>query len=90
MSAQYMSDEQFELVQQIAVDNLAAWKASRVVKTPKWYTAPDADVCAPCRSHHGAVVNVSDADIAVTLPPLPACSSTRCRCYFRPCDISIE
>jgi len=38
----------------------------------------------------GTVVKTADAEIGVNLPPLPACSSSRCRCYFRPCDISIE
>jgi len=90
MSAHYMSDEQFILAQQTAADNLAAWKASGVVKTLKWYSAADADVCATCRAHHGAVLNLSDAEIGVNLPPHPGCSSARCRCYFRPWDISIQ
>jgi hypothetical protein len=85
-----MSDEQFRLVQQTAAENLAAWKASGVVKTLRWYSAEDTDVCAACKAQHAIVVDVSDAEISVNLPPLLACSSTRCRCYFRPCEVSIE
>jgi hypothetical protein len=59
MSTHYMSDEQFKLVQQTAAHNLAAWKASGVVKTLKWYTAQDTDVCAACQARSGAVVNTS-------------------------------
>ncbi len=90
MSAHYMSDEQFKLVQQTAADNLAAWKASGVLKTLRRYSAEHADVCAPCRAPRGVVINLSEAEIGVALPPLPGCSSTRCRCYFRPWDISVE
>jgi hypothetical protein len=80
-----MSDEQFNLVQ-----NLTAWKDSGVVEMLKWYSAKDADVCAARRAHHGIVLNISDAEIGVNLPPLPTCSSVRCRCHFRPEDISIS
>ena len=90
MSAHYMSDQQFELVQQAAVLNLAAWKASGVVKTLKYYSADDANVCAACKAHHGGVVSIWDAEIGANLPPLPDCSSRRCRCYFRPEDVSIQ
>jgi SPP1 gp7 family putative phage head morphogenesis protein len=90
MSAQHSSEEQFELVQQTAVQNLIAWKVSGVVKTLRWYSAEDADACAPCRARHGAVVNTADAAIGVNLPPLSTCSSARCRCYFRPSGISLE
>jgi SPP1 gp7 family putative phage head morphogenesis protein len=79
MSAHYMSDEQFNLAQQTAADNPTAWKKSGVVKTLKYYSAEDADVCAICRAHHGAVVNISEAAIGANLPPLPACSSRACR-----------
>ena len=65
MSAQYSSEEQFELVQQTAAQNLIAWKASGVVKALRWYSAEDADACAPCRARHGAVVNTADAAIGV-------------------------
>jgi hypothetical protein len=85
-----MSDEQFKLIQQTGADNLAAWKNSGVMKVPKYYSAEDADVCASCRAHHGAIVSISEAEIGVNLPPLPTCSSARCRYYFRPWDISIE
>jgi len=85
-----MSDQQFKLVQQTTAHNLAAWKDSGVVKTLKYYSAEDADVCATCRAHHGAILNISDSEIAVNLPRLPTCSSKRCLCYFRPWDISIE
>jgi len=90
MSAHYMSDEQFKPVQETAAQNLATWKTSGVVKTVKYYGAQDTDVCAACRARHGVVVNISEAEIGTNLPPLPACSSGRCRCYFRPWDVSIE
>jgi len=45
-----MSDEQFKLIQQTASQNLTAWKKSGVVKTQKYHTAADADVCASCRA----------------------------------------
>ena len=85
-----MRDEQFKLVQETAAHNLAAWKTSGVVKILKCYSADDAHVCATCRAHHGAVVNVSNTTIGVDLPPHPACSSRRCRCYFRPWDVSVK
>jgi len=59
-----MSDQQFKLVQQTTAHNLAAWKDSGVVKTLKYYSAEDADVCATCRAHHGAILNISDSEIA--------------------------
>jgi len=90
MSAQYISDEQFKLVQESAATNLTAWMNSDVVKTLKYFSAEDADVWALCRAHHGTIVKTADAEIGVNLPPLSNCSSPRCRCYFRPCNISIE
>ena len=90
MGAQYMSVEQFKLVQQTAVHNLAAWKQSGVVKTLKYFSAEDADVWAACKARHGVLVDIAEAEIGVTLAPLPAFSSTRCRCYFRPWDVPIE
>lgn len=76
-------------VQQIAADNLAAWKDSGVVMTLKWHSAEDPDVCATCRARHGTVPKIADAEIGVNLPPHSACSSARCRCHFRPWVFSI-
>ena len=89
MSTHYMSEEQFALVQRANADNLAAWKHSGVVNSLKWYSAEDEDVCPACRAHDGRIIPISDAKLGVNLPPHEACISTRCRCYFRPSDISI-
>jgi len=43
-----MSDAQFKLIQETAAQNLTAWKNSGVVKTLKFFSAEDADVCAAC------------------------------------------
>ena len=85
-----MSDEQYKLIHETAAQNLTAWRNSGVIKALKFLSADDPDVYVRCRALHGAIVSISDAEIGVNLPPLPACSSARCRCYFQPWDISIE
>ena len=85
----YMDDEHFALVKETAAHNLAAWQASGVVKTLKYYSAEDADVCAACAERHGSIVQVVEGKIGDNLPPLGTCQNVRCRCY-RPETISIE
>jgi hypothetical protein len=77
-------------LREIATGNLNAWKASGVVKTLKHYSAEDTEVCAPCRQHHGTIVTIADGRIAGNLPPINACVNGRCRCYFRPWDVSLQ
>jgi hypothetical protein len=74
----------------LARNNLDAWRASGVVKTLKHYTAEDAGVCAERSNRHGSITAIGDAEVGVNLPPVHACSNGRCRCYFRPWDISSE
>ena len=72
-----------------------AWKQTGVVKTIKWYTAEDAEVCDSCEAEDGAEVGIdenfydegdeidggSTADYGeVGGPPL----HPNCRCYIRP------
>ena len=78
-----------KLIHETAAQNLLAWKNSGVVKTLKYFSAEDEDACASCRAHDGTIITIADAEISVNLPPLLTCSSSRCRCYFRPRDISI-
>ena len=49
----------------------------------------DADVCAACWERHGSVVQVENGKMGDDLPPLAACESVRCRCYFRPEQVSM-
>lgn len=84
------NDEKFALIKQIAVNNLQAWRLSGVVRTLKCYSAQDRDVCPQCADHLGAVVKIEDARIGINLPPFDTCTARRCRCYFRPCEISRE
>ena len=74
----------------VASANLAAWRASGVVKTLKFYSAEDADVCTECATQHGTIVNIADGKVGVNLPPLKTCERIRCRCYFRPWDVSLD
>jgi SPP1 gp7 family putative phage head morphogenesis protein len=60
-------------LREIATGNLDAWKASGVVKTLKYYSADDAEVCSSCKQHHGLIVKVDDTAIGKNLPPLGAC-----------------
>jgi hypothetical protein len=48
-------------LREVAIGNLEAWKQSGVVKTLKYYSAEDAEVCAPCRLHHGAMIAIAAA-----------------------------
>ena len=77
-------------LKEIAAANLDAWQRSGVVKTLKYYSADDADVCVGCRKHHGVIIAIADGSISENLPPLDACVNNRCRCYFRPWDISVR
>jgi SPP1 gp7 family putative phage head morphogenesis protein len=77
-------------LREIATGNLHAWKEFGVVKTLKYYSAEDTEVCAPCRRHHGAIVTIADGRVGQNLPPLDACVNERCRCYFRPSDVSLQ
>ena len=85
----WMSDEQFEHVQKIARVSLASWQESGVAHSFRIYSAGDRDTCWPSKQHISQVVRTQDALIGVTLPPFPQCTSRRCRCYFRPEDISL-
>jgi SPP1 gp7 family putative phage head morphogenesis protein len=85
-----MSAENLALVKETALSNLIAWKKSGVVKSLKYYSAEDVDVCAACKAHHGSIVTIEDGTVGVNLPPLGACSCAKCRCYLRPWDISTE
>jgi NAD+--asparagine ADP-ribosyltransferase len=77
-------------LREIAEKNLVAWKQSGVVKTLKFYSADDGEACGACQQQHGKVVAVADGEIGLNLPPLDACTNARCRCYFRPWDVSVE
>jgi SPP1 gp7 family putative phage head morphogenesis protein len=77
-------------LREIAVANLDAWKQSGVVKTLKYYSAEDAEVCSQCRQHHGMIVRTDEAVIGSNLPPIDGCLNWRCRCYFRPWDVSLQ
>jgi len=90
MTAHYMSDENFALVQETAAANLAAWTRSGVVKTLMCYSAQDDDVCQTCREHQGRIVKIDEATIGLNIPKFDGCSCIQCRCYFRPWDISTE
>jgi SPP1 gp7 family putative phage head morphogenesis protein len=76
-------------VREIAKSNLDAWKRSGV-KTLKFYSADDGEACGACQQQHGKVVAVNDGVVGLNLPPLDACTTARCRCYFRPWDVMIE
>ena len=74
----------------IAAGNLDVWKRSGVIGSLRCYSAEDAEVCAPCRRHHGLIVRVDEGAIGKNLPPLDACVNGRCRCYFRPWDVLLQ
>jgi SPP1 gp7 family putative phage head morphogenesis protein len=77
-------------LREIATENLNAWKEAGVVKTLKYHSAEDAEDCPPCRRHHGLIVRIDEGAIGKNLPPLDACVNERCRCYFRPWDVSLQ
>ena len=77
-------------LREIATGNLYAWEESGVVKTLKYYSAEDTEVCAPCRRHHGTIITIADGRIGGNLPPLDACVNGQCRCYFRPWDVTLQ
>jgi len=80
--ARFMSSE--------GAQNLRTWSRSGVVKTLRCYSAEDADVCRECRALDGTIIKIEDAEIGTNLPPLKTCRAKRCRCYFRPWDISVD
>lgn len=80
------------------------WKQSGVVKTIKWYTAKDEDVCQYCEELDGKVINVddnffdlgdsakgSDGDsYAIDYADVEAPPlHPDCRCYTQPEDVSL-
>mgnify|MGYP003694007633 CR=1 FL=1 len=77
-------------LREIATENLNAWKEAGVVKTLKYYSAEDAEECAPCRRHHGLIVRIDEERSAKTCRRLMACVNERCRCYCRPWDVSLQ
>jgi hypothetical protein len=85
-----MRGEQRDQVNEIAKQNLSAWKESDVVKSVKWHTVEDKDVCATCREMSGSIVPITHAHMGANLPPLSSCKSGKCRCYFRPEEVSID
>jgi SPP1 gp7 family putative phage head morphogenesis protein len=71
--------------------NLQAWQQSVVVKTVKWYTAEDENVCPQCEALDGKTVDIGDDFFTASYgdgnqPPL----HPDCRCYVRPDQISTE
>jgi hypothetical protein len=86
---EWMSDKEAREVLKIALASLKSWRATGVVHSFRIYCAHDDDTCDACNSHAGNIGNIERAYIAVTLPPFPECSARRCRCYFRPEDISV-
>ena len=82
-----------------------AWKQSGVVKSIKWYTAEDDQVCEWCDGMDGQVIDIDDnffdkGDVATgsdgSTMPLDYDDvgspplHVNCRCYTQPEDISIE
>ena len=80
------------------------WQQSGVVKTLKWYTAEDDDVCEFCRRMNGKVVDIH-ATFVNAGDTIEGAEGGRmisdfdvehpslhlgCRCYFRPDKISID
>ena len=84
--------------------NRAAWQQSGVVKTLKWYTAEDDDVCKFCKRMNGKVidihatfVNAGDVIGGVDGGTMAFDHNVEnpllhlgCRCYCRPDKISID
>jgi SPP1 gp7 family putative phage head morphogenesis protein len=85
-----MANADNEPIREIAAQNLLAWKKAGVVKSLKYYSADDDAVCDNCKKHSGAIIEISKAEMGYNLPPITECSSSRCRCYFRPYDISLN
>ena len=46
MAAHHMTEGQLKLIQETAAADLATWKQYGLLKTIKWYSVADADVCA--------------------------------------------
>jgi hypothetical protein len=82
--------------------NKAAWKASGVVQTVKWYTAEDDKVCEFCEKLNGTEISIDDNffDSGDTISGSDGGVTTAnygdigepplhpdCRCYIRPEDI---
>jgi hypothetical protein len=65
---------------EIALANQGAGKQSGVVKTVKFISGQDADVCAACKRHDRRIVGVQDGVVRASLPPLDACTNARCCC----------
>ena len=82
-----------------------AWKDSGVVKTVKWYTAEDANVCAYCEALDGKTIGIDEVffkegDMIPGKDGAPEVSADygdvggpplhpMCRCYIRPDEVSI-
>jgi HK97 family phage portal protein len=82
-----------------------AWKQSGVVKSIKWYTAEDDEVCEWCEPMDGTVIDINDNFFNQGDSATGTDGSTlslnyddvgspplhvNCRCYTQPEDISIE
>jgi SPP1 gp7 family putative phage head morphogenesis protein len=85
-----MRGEHRDQANEIAKQKLLAWTESGVVKSVKWHAAGDKDVCITCREMNGSIVSIAHAQIGTNLPPLFGCKSKKCRCYFRPEEISTD
>jgi hypothetical protein len=87
---QWSFEERKRSTLEIFISNLAQWKTCGVVNTLKIYTAPLDNVCEFCREMEGKVIDITDAEIGITIPPFKCCQNTNtlgCRCRFRPCDM---
>lgn len=82
-----------------------AWKQTGVVKTIKWYTAVDGNVCGWCDGMNGKVISIeknfydngdthskpNGDEMEITYGDVGAPPlHPQCRCYIRPEEISIE
>ena len=82
-----------------------AWKQTGVVKTIKWYTAVDGDVCPWCDAMNGKVIDIQEnfydkgdthskpdgEEMEIKYGDVGAPPlHPQCRCYIRPEEISIE
>jgi HK97 family phage portal protein len=85
--------------------NKAAWQKSGVVKTVKWYTAEDSDVCQYCAAQDGKEIDIAENffDAGDTIGGKDGGSMSAdygdiggpplhplCRCYIRPSEISTD
>lgn len=78
----------------LARNNIRVWIKSGTVKSLKFYTAEDEEVCEVCKQMHGKIYPIQTPEqinFVMNNAHIEGCMNLHgCRCYWRPEEIIIE